>query len=392
MRVLQTIGCLSAELGGMSVCTYNLLSTMNCLMLSEEDSIEVSVLTTESKVKDEPLLGEDEWIISVENDGISHYEYSSNIRKWLKNSNYDLYHTNGLWLYVNHVTCRNARDKNVPYIISTHGMLYREALQRSYWKKLPFRLLFFDKDVANADCIHATCHKEMEEIRRFGYKGPIAVIPNPTYHPEYLDEVYAERLSLIEGCNPRMFGYLGRLHPRKKVENILYAYAKVSQKQECELIIMGKGDDKYEHFLKSEVKRLGLRNVFFCGFVSGREKYENLAKLACLFVPSDFENFGMVVTEALSVGTPVMASLGTPWKELKTDNCGWWQDCSVENIAKIMHQSLEVSTETLIEMGERGRKLVVEKYSAEIVANNMAELYRWIVKGGNKPEFVYEMR
>ena len=390
MEILHTIGCLSAELGGLSVCTYNLLSAMN--RRQANDSVNVSVFTPQPRLAGEYLLGNEEWISSVENDCISHYEYSSNIRKWLKNSKYDLYHTNGVWLYINHITCKAARSKNIPYIISTHGMLYSEALQRSYWKKLPFRLLFFDRDVANATCIHATCKKEMEEVRNFGYKGPIAVIPNPTYHPSYLDEVYAERLAFIENSYPKRFGYLGRLHPIKKVENIIYALAEVSKTKSCELVIMGKGDDGYENFLKSEVKRLGLQNVFFCGFVSGREKYEHLSKLSCLFVPSDFENFGMVVTEALSVGVPVMASLGTPWKELNTEKCGWWSDSHVENIEDVMMHALETPVNTLKQMGERGRRLVVEKYSAEKIADDMAELYKWIIKGGEKPEFVYEMR
>lgn len=95
----------------------------------------------------------------------------------------------------------------------------------------------------------------------------------------------------------------------------------------------------------------------FSGFVSGREKFEQLAQLSCLFVPSDFENFGMIVTEALSVGTPVMASLGTPWEELNTVGCGWWTDRSPENIATVMHQVLEMPMEDLLTMGEKDASL-----------------------------------
>lgn len=166
----------------------------------------------------------------------------------------------------------------------------------------------------------------MEHVRNFGYRNPIAIIPNPANLPDYLDEVATAKPPFLGYDLPRKFGFLGRLHPIKKVENLLYGVAKLPSPQDCELVIMGKGDDAYEQFLRSEVARLGLKNVKFSGFVSGREKFEQLAQLSCLFVPSDFENFGMIVTEALSVGTPVMASLGTPWEELNTVGCGWWTD------------------------------------------------------------------
>lgn len=34
-----------------------------------------------------------------------------------------------------------------------------------------------------ANCLHATCKQEMENIRAFGYKGPVAIIPNPMVLP-----------------------------------------------------------------------------------------------------------------------------------------------------------------------------------------------------------------
>ena len=79
------------------------------------------------------------------------------------------------------------------------------------------------------------------------------------------------------------------------------------------------------------------------------------------FVPSDFENFGMIVTEALSVGTPVMASLGTPWEELNTIGCGWWIDRTPENIAQVMRQVMEMSIPELLAMGERGATACAEE-------------------------------
>lgn len=385
MKVLQTIAGFGALYGGIATCTYDLIRAMYRI------GFPLDLLTLEVNNPADTLMGKGEdWIKALPNDAVTPYEYSKGITQYLRSHDYDLYHTNGLWMYCNHITCSVARLKRKPYVITPHGMLYPEALHRSYWKKWPLIQLCFRKDISRADCLHVTCKAEMEYVRKFGYKGAVAIIPNPANLPDFINNVVTIKPSFIEGNPVRKFGFLGRLHPVKKVENLFYGIANLPNRQDCEIVIMGKGDDVYEQFLRSEVKRLGLNNVTFNGFVSGREKYEQLAQLSCLFVPSDFENFGMIVTESLSVGTPVMASLGTPWEELNTVGCGWWIDRSPENIAKVMQQVIDMPVSELLAMGERGRQLVQEKYTDQQVAHQMQDLYEWIVNGGVKPKFIYE--
>jgi glycosyltransferase involved in cell wall biosynthesis len=292
MKILQTIAGFDSYSGGTSTCTYDLLSAMHQI------GCNVDLMSVQS----DNLMGHGEdWIKVLPNDAITPYGYSKGIAQYLQNHEYDLYHTNGLWMYCNHMTCSVARRKHKPYIITPHGMLYPAALKRSYWKKWPLIQLCFRKDINRADCLHVTCKAEMEHVRQFGYRGAIAVIPNPASRPGYLKEIAVAKSSFMGCSRLRKFGFLGRLHPIKKIENLLYGLVELPHPQECELVIMGKGDDEYEQFLRSETKRLGLENrVQFCGFVNGRDKYEQLAQLSCLFVPSDFENFGMIVTEALS--------------------------------------------------------------------------------------------
>lgn len=383
MKVLQTIAGFGKLYGGIATCTYDLISAMHGI------GFPLDLLTLKVKNPADKLMGEDEsWIKALPNDAVTPYEYSRGIAEYLNNYDYDLYHTNGLWMYCNHATCATARHRCKPYIITPHGMLYPDALHRSYWKKWPLIQLCFRKDINHADCLHVTCKAEMEHVRDFGYKGAVAIIPNPANLPDYLDEVAAMKPSFLGCGRARKLGYLGRLHPIKKVENLLYGVTKLPYPQDCKLVIMGKGDDAYEQFLRNEADRLGLKNVRFSGFVSGREKYEQLAQLSCLFVPSDFENFGMIVTEALSVGTPVMASLGTPWEELSTEGCGWWIDRSPENIAEVMQQVIEMPVAQLLAMGEKGRKLVRQKYTAPQVARQMRRLYEWLAGNGGKPSFI----
>ena len=98
----------------------------------------------------------------------------------------------------------------------------------------------------------------------------------------------------------------------------------------------------------------------------------------------------MIVPEALICGTPVYASLGTPWQELNDEACGWWRDNNPETIAEIITEIVSLSNEEIRQMGTRGRTLIERKYEQLHVASMMKELYEWLLNGGEKPEFVYE--
>ena len=386
MRVLQTIGGFSAKSGGTSTCTYDLLSAIHEL----EGENEVDLLTPSVSGVDNSMMGHGEdWIKVVPNDYCTPLSISRNLSRFLKESDYDIYHTNGMWMHVNHTTCAIARSKGKPYIITPHGMLYPEALARSAWKKWPLRKLWFDKDIREATCMHVTCMKEMQHLRRLGYKAPIAIIANPVIVPQYTEELINERRD--KAASSLNIGFLGRLHPRKTVENILYGVVK-SECQNVRVYIIGNGDEVYERFLRTEAERLGISDrVHFLGFVNGREKYERLAQLDALFVPSDMENFGMIVPEALIVGTPVMASLGTPWESLDEEGCGWWRDNSPEKIAEVIDTVCSLSAAEHRAMGLRGRDFAMRTFAADKVARQMIQLYRWL--GGDvvlKPNFVYE--
>lgn len=107
-----------------------------------------------------------------------------------------------------------------------------------------------------------------------------------------------------------------------------------------------------------------------------------------VIVPSDMENFGMIVPEALIVGTPVMASLGTPWKSLNDEQCGWWTDNSPESIAEVIKSLTSMSWEQRLAMGHCGREYILRTFSSEKIAEKMLQLYHWLMNEIPRPSFV----
>lgn len=297
---------------------------------------------------------------------------------------YDLFHIQGLWLYLGHGVASFARKQNKPYVVSLRGMLYPQALAHSALIKKISLLLYQRNDLQRAACIQATCKEELDYYRKLGFSNPVAVLPNPIYIAGLIEHP-------IRSSQKLRIGYLGRVHPRKRIERLIYAFDVLRDElQEAELLIIGSGDERYEQFLRNEVIRLNLTNVRFTGFLTGDEKNKAILSLSYLVVPSDFENFGNIVTEALVRGVPVIASKGMPWQELEECHCGWWIDNDQETINQTLHIAINTSESERIEMGMNGKQLVAEKYSVDSLGGKMKQLYEWILYGGAKPEFVYD--
>lgn len=313
------------------------------------------------------------------------FAYVNNIKECLKEeNNIDVYHIHGTWMYHGLAVSQYANQMKRPYLVSPRGMLYPQALVHHALLKKVMMVLYQRKIFSEAACVQATCREEMEHYRTLGFKNPVAVLPNPIDINGIIDrEIPQKKLLKV--------GYLGRLHPRKKVERLIYAFGELRNEfRHCILTIIGGGDEQYQNYLEEEVKRLRLTNVEFMGFLSGKEKDAAITELSLLVVPSDFENFGNIVTEALVRGVPVIASKGMPWQELGEYCCGWWISNDQKNINSTLKEAVALPQEERLRMGMNGKRLMREKYSVEVLGEKMKQLYEWILNGGEKPEFVYE--
>lgn len=297
----------------------------------------------------------------------------------------DLYHGQGVWMLHSTQMARYAQRHGKPYVITLRGMLYPQALAHKWLLKRIMRSLYQDCTLRNAAAIQATCIEEMEHYRALGFKNPVAVIPNPIETAGVIDSPIPQKTQF-------RIGYLGRVHPRKRIERLIYAMADLKEKlsEDSELLIIGGGDKSYEKFIHDEVRRLKLSNVRFAGFLTGKEKDRAIDSLSILVVPSDFENFGNIVTEALVHGVPVIASTGMPWQELREYNCGWWISNDQESIDHTILNAYMLGEEKLKTMGENGRELISRNYSVDALGGKMKNLYEWVLGIAPKPEFVYE--
>lgn len=375
MKILHVISSLSANSGGPAVSTLLPVRYLN------EQGEDIKILTFRPSPR-ETVLSEEPYVFYLPATGgwREHTGYSIYLKKALEADNStDIYHIQGLWQYTSYIAASTARKRNKPYVITLRGMLYPQALEKSGIVKKLALSFYQRRQLQEAACVQVTCEEELEYYRKMGFTNPVAIIPNPVeFDPEVI---------ISEANDVKRFGYLGRIHPRKHIERLIDCWQRLEEPGE--LLIMGDGESQYVNFLKKKVSKAGLKRVRLTGLVTGREKNSLLASLSCLVVPSDFENFGRIIPETLVQGTPVIASKGTPWQELEACRCGWWVDNDPETLTYTIKEALSLDEVILREMGQRGRQLILDKYSVEVVSGQMKILYGWVIGKEEKPDFVF---
>lgn len=283
----------------------------------------------------------------------------------------DVVHLTGIYSFPTIPTLLVCRLLGKPLVWSPRGAIQdaqewggsrRRRLKRA-WEKICNALVIEGKVVA-----HATSERERVATQMRLPRTKAVVIPNGVDVPE---ELHAR--DWLPGGRLRLM-YLGRLSPKKGLENLLSAMAQLGDSN-VQLTVYGEGDEPYAASLKNLASRLGMldKTIFFAGQADAEEKEQAFSLADVCIIPSYTESFCMVVAEALSHGVPVIASTGTPWEAIEEKQCGLWVDNSPEELARAIG---EIRKMDLARMGECGWNWMRREFSWDCVAAEMMRVYR----------------
>ncbi len=297
-------------------------------------------------------------------------------------------HVHGLWEQSTAIAARTAQTLKVPYIVSAHGMLEPWALATKRLKKFVYAHLVERRNVAGAACLHALTYAEANHFVRFGARSPIAIIPNGVDIPRLKDpNLFLNRFTAVAG--KRMILFLARLHQKKGLDILLEAWATVSKNfPDAHLVLAGPDSDGTEAKLKHFIDQHNLQStVLFTGMLQGNLKWSALAAAECFVLPSYSEGLSVSVLEAMGMGVPVIVTEPCNMPEVVHFHTGWEIQPERRQLTSALADLLSNSPRQNAEVGARGAELVKTRYTWEIVASQMSEVYRWI-QGGPRPTTV----
>lgn len=294
----------------------------------------------------------------------------------------DVIHAHGLWGMTGIYAARAKVAHQSKLVVSPHGMLATDALRYSSLRKKLFAKILQNRALVAADLFHATSAAEVEDIRRAGWTQPVALI--------------APGIDVAEGSvtSPqklRTILYVGRIHPIKRLGDVLDAWRELSILHPLWRIrIVGPDDTAEAVHLKQRIASEKLERISIEPALFGLDKALAYAEADVFVLPTQSENFAMVVAEALAHGVPVICSKGAPWAGLETERCGWWTDIGPEPLRVALNTALQLPRPILRQMGARGRNWMARDFSWGAVAQKLNHTYRWMIEGGERPDFVKE--
>lgn len=299
---------------------------------------------------------------------------------------FDILHQHGLWTPVSMYSYKLKKQINLKKVVQPHGFLMPYSRNLSKRKKQIAFSLFERSNLKSADMLVACAKDEALVLRELFPDKDISIIPNGIP-----DEFYNTKRRNIDAYRKRRLLFLSQIIPVKGLERVIRSISEIGldKFRDWEFIIAGYEDADYKSVLEKMIHELNLGAVIkFIGPKFGADKIETFDNADVFVLPSYSENFAIVVAEALSRGLPVLTTTGAPWKELESNNCGFWVDNTDLGIKEGILQILRTSEEELKNMGSRGKKLILENYLWSRSSLKTVEMYKWMINGGQRPSFI----
>lgn len=285
-------------------------------------------------------------------------------------------HIHGLWEGSTAAAVGAARRAGRPYVISAHGMLEPWALRNKRWKKQVYAALVERGNVGGATCLHALTEAEVEDYRRFGARGPIAVIPNGVSVPQGAGpEPFLAQHPELRGR--RIVLFLGRIHFKKGLDILVEAWGRISESHpEARLVLAGPDSENTRAAVERHIAALGLASsVCLPGMLRGAEKWSAMAAAEAFVLPSYSEGLSVSALEAMGMGLPVILTTHCHLPEAARAGAGWEIPSEVGALTSVLQQMLGQPVAANRAMGANGQRLVRDRFTWNAVGAQMRAVY-----------------
>lgn len=312
------------------------------------------------------------------------FSYFPKMHKMLAEYKPNIVHQHGIWNYLS--VQGNQISKKAKLVVSPHGMLDKWIIDNKKIQKDFLSLLFQRRNILKASMVHALTESEAEDIRKYGFRGPIAVVPNgitstlPSY--SYRNLIPNEKLN--------KFLYLGRIDKKKRVKELCLAFKNLHERGigiEASLDIFGWGDEKYireiEKIISSEPK------IKFHGPVFGREKIKAFEKADFFILPSLSEGLPMAVLEAWSFALPTILSKNCNLDIGFRSNASLITGTNIEEIYESIIAACRLDADEYSKMSGSALKLAKSSFDFSHIGESLWTSYLWLEGHCDKPSFIH---
>jgi glycosyltransferase involved in cell wall biosynthesis len=385
MKILFVIPYIASTYGGPAKVVKELSHS-----LSQID-VTVDVITTDADVEGKLNVSLNTWI-DADGFRIQYFKclnrndltVSLPLLAWLYQNikQYDIVHTNNRFaplILATEWICRLFRK---PFVATPHGMLEPWALSYKAYKKKWYYKLFEYPMLSQAKAIHVLTGSEAQQLQSLGLSGTV-VIPNGidplefTQMPE--SNLFYEQFPETRG--KKIILFLGRIDPKKGLNLLVPAFAKVHQcYPDLQLVVVGPDSIGFLKTVQSDLMDAGCsESITFTGMLTGQQKLAALAAAQVFVAPSYSEGFSMSVLEGMAAGLPCILTTGCNFPEAGAAGAAYVVDINEDAITQALQDCLQNPLQAK-EMGDRARDFIFKHYTWSIVAQQLKQVYTDIME------------
>jgi glycosyltransferase involved in cell wall biosynthesis len=225
-----------------------------------------------------------------------------------------------------------------PIIFRTTGTnkIYSKQLEQYGWcNKVS---LFLHHSEANTQNLHMYINAPYQIIDQCAvYENKLLKIP--------------KRINKIHN-----FLILSRLAPEKRIDTVINAFNKFSEKED-KLFIFGKGEES------ENLKKIANRdNIEFKGVLPNKELDKVFNSVDCLIISSSEETGPLSAIESMASGVIIISTKVGAMTE-RLNNYDFWYDGSKEDLVRVLKDVKQLSAEEVEKNSEMLKNRYIEKFS-----------------------------
>jgi glycosyltransferase involved in cell wall biosynthesis len=371
MRILRIIHSLDPKQGGL----VSWLEASTKALIDQKHTVDVLCLDDQKA----PFLQSKSYPYVALGPALGVYAYTPRLLQCLKaHTDYDVLIVEGLWQYIGYAVYKACMRSGIPYVVYPHGMLdpwFNKAYPLKCIKKYIYWWLCEYRVLKRAAAVVFTSDLERAAARRsfFPYGFKEAVLPLGVALSEPISHTLPQA-----SPKPRSLLFLGRIHPKKGVDILLEAWAKLlkrhPQARSCLLRIAGPSEEGYLRGLKAKAQSLGVESsIEWLGMQDKSAKDILYKETEAFILPSHQENFAMSVVENLAASRPVLISKQVNiWPQIEAAKAGLVAENSIDGVLQLLEGWLAWSPEELTAYSKNAYQCYQEHFRIETAAQALS--------------------
>jgi glycosyltransferase involved in cell wall biosynthesis len=246
-----------------------------------------------------------------------------------------------------------AKKHKIPLVYMVHGTSFGKQaipkISQRYWKWVEKKAAT-SADIVTPPSYHLkSYHDRLWDTENFGY----FVVHNPIPQDGVRDQAPAHP--------SKYFLAMGRMESEKRFHLAIEAFAKIADRTDHKLLLVGDGRLRSELIALAESKHLGDRIEFSDGAIRDRQRVLDLvAEAAAVILPSHDEGCPLALLEAIASSTPVVACDLKFNQEILGRQYPFYFDW----------QSTDSLAETMLNISLSDRRQFVKLYEEAFLLNN----------------------